>query len=153
MTPRNKPESIEWPIEDQAFPPSYDLAPPPPTPPTPSASCVSFSVFLCFASRVHLREKGLGGAKFYDGERPGPLLIFQYFSAINCSGSNETLSSCNKRSNSSNWNSISKSRKIFSELRITMQSRKNPRDKSRCYISLRSILNQVKVVIKPKWAC
>jgi hypothetical protein len=33
-------------IEDQAFSPSFDLAPPHPLLPLPSASCLSFSVFL-----------------------------------------------------------------------------------------------------------
>ncbi len=40
-------ESIEWFIEDQDFSLSDDLTPPPPPPPLPSASCHSYSVFLC----------------------------------------------------------------------------------------------------------
>ncbi len=47
-------------IEDQAFSPSYDLAPSPPLPPLPSASCLSFSVFLCVAGRAYWREMGDG---------------------------------------------------------------------------------------------
>jgi hypothetical protein len=43
-------ESIEWFIDDQAFLRSYDSAPP--APPLPSASCLSFSVFLCVAGRA-----------------------------------------------------------------------------------------------------
>jgi hypothetical protein len=39
---------IERFIENQAFSPSYDLAPPPPL---PSAKYLSFSVFLCVAGR------------------------------------------------------------------------------------------------------
>ncbi len=35
---RDRAESIEWFIEDQAFSPSYDLAPPPPPPPLPLVS-------------------------------------------------------------------------------------------------------------------
>ncbi len=44
----SEPASIEWFIEDQAFSPSYDLAPRTP-PPLPSENCLSFTVFLCVA--------------------------------------------------------------------------------------------------------
>ncbi len=62
-----EPESIEWFIEDRAFSSSYDLAPHPP-PPLPSESCLSFTVFLCVASRAEWEERGGGdggGAKSY----------------------------------------------------------------------------------------
>ncbi len=62
-------ESIEWFIEDQAFSPSYDLAPCS-LPPPPSATCLSFSVFLCVADGAYWRESGVGwGANSYDGEK------------------------------------------------------------------------------------
>ncbi len=51
---RSRPESIEWFIEAQAVLQSYDSSPrPPPYPPLLwlSASCLSFSVFLCAAGR------------------------------------------------------------------------------------------------------
>jgi hypothetical protein len=51
-------ESIEWFIDDQAFLLAYDSAPrppPPSPPPLPSASCLSFSVYLCVAE-----ERGAG---------------------------------------------------------------------------------------------
>ncbi len=51
--------TIEGFIEDDAISPSYDLAPPQPPPsPLPSTSCLSFSVFLCVASRCYW-PKGL----------------------------------------------------------------------------------------------
>ncbi len=49
------PKSMEWFIEGQAFSPSSDLAPPSLP---PSASCLSFSVFLCVAGRV--RRSAIG---------------------------------------------------------------------------------------------
>jgi hypothetical protein len=49
-----KAERLEFFMEDQAFSPSYDLAPPPPIPPLPSESCLSFSVFLCVAGRAYI---------------------------------------------------------------------------------------------------
>jgi hypothetical protein len=53
------------------------LAAPPPlhSPLPPSASCLSFSVFLCVASRVYCDwrgEGGGGGAKSYDIEKAWP---------------------------------------------------------------------------------
>jgi hypothetical protein len=51
-------ESIEWTIEDQAFSQPYDLTPNPP--PLPSASCLSFSVFLCVAGPAYRRQWGGG---------------------------------------------------------------------------------------------
>ncbi len=59
-------ESIELFVEDQAFLPSNDWLLPP-SPPLPSASCLSFLVFLCVASRFYWWESG-GGAKSYDIE-------------------------------------------------------------------------------------
>ncbi len=56
----------------QDFSPSYDLAPPPPPRRFPSASCLSFSDFLCVASRAYWREisgEGGRGAKSYDDEK------------------------------------------------------------------------------------
>ncbi len=53
-------ESIGRFIEDQAFSRSYELAPPPPRPPLPSASCLSFSVFLCVSGCAYWRERGRG---------------------------------------------------------------------------------------------
>jgi hypothetical protein len=44
-------EGIECFIQDQAFSLFNDLAPPPP--PLPSASCLTFSVFLCVAGRAY----------------------------------------------------------------------------------------------------
>ncbi len=47
-------ESIEWLLEDQNFLRSYDAAPSPLPPPLlPSASCVSFSVFVCVAGLAY----------------------------------------------------------------------------------------------------
>ncbi len=62
------PESIPCIIEDQAFLPSDDLAPPP-SPLSPPASRISVSVFLCVAGR------GEGGEEpFYTtGKKPSPL--------------------------------------------------------------------------------
>ncbi len=61
------PESIEWFIEDQAFSPSYDLAPPA----TPLPSSVSklslFLRLLCVAGREG--KGGGGGAKSYGGQK------------------------------------------------------------------------------------
>jgi hypothetical protein len=53
-------------IENQAFSPSCDLAPPP----LPSASCLFFSVFLC-VSPVELTDGrgGGGGAKSNGDEK------------------------------------------------------------------------------------
>ncbi len=55
--------SIEYFIEDQALPtPLY--------PPLPTASCLSFSVFLCVAGQAYWRGgEGFGGTKSYDGEK------------------------------------------------------------------------------------
>jgi hypothetical protein len=69
------PESIEWVIDDQAFSPSYDLAPRPP-PPTPSPYPFSkLSLFLslpiCRRRSSLLTGEGGGGergAKSYDSE-------------------------------------------------------------------------------------
>ncbi len=63
-------ESIEWFIEDQAILSLYDSAPFYPPPHTLlSASCLSFSVFLC-VSPVELTDGRVGGkAKLYDGEK------------------------------------------------------------------------------------
>ncbi len=52
-------------IEDLAFSPPYDLAPPHPLPPLSPASCFSFSVFLCVAGRAYWRE----GRGSYDDRR------------------------------------------------------------------------------------
>ncbi len=57
-------ERIEWFLEDQAFSPSYDFAPPQ-THPLPSSCCLSFSVFLCVAGRAW----GVVADKSYDGEK------------------------------------------------------------------------------------
>ncbi len=59
-------KSIEWLIECQAFSPSYGFAFFTSAIPLPlsSASCLSFSVFLCVASRVCWRQgggQGVGG--------------------------------------------------------------------------------------------
>jgi hypothetical protein len=55
-------ESIESFIEDQAFSLSYDLATPPPhSPLSSSASCLSFSDFLCVAGQAYWRDGGGGG--------------------------------------------------------------------------------------------
>ncbi len=75
------PESIEWFTEDQAFSPSYDLAPPPPLPPLPSASCLSFSAFLCATAHRSslLTKEGRGwGPNRMTTRKPAPLQIFQY---------------------------------------------------------------------------
>ncbi len=56
-------ESIEWFIEGQAFLRTYYMAQrPPPSPPFPSASCLSFSIFLCIAGPAYWRERGSGWA-------------------------------------------------------------------------------------------
>jgi hypothetical protein len=47
IPPRNKPENIEWLIEDQASSPSFDLAPPPPTPPSPISKLCLCLIILC----------------------------------------------------------------------------------------------------------
>jgi hypothetical protein len=63
---------IEWFIEDQAFSTMYDIAPPPLPHPILSASCLSFSVFLCVASRAELKAEGEGdggGGKSFDVEK------------------------------------------------------------------------------------
>ncbi len=52
--------SIEWFIEGQAFLGSYASAP---SSPLPSASCLSFSVFLCAAGRAYLGERGREGGE------------------------------------------------------------------------------------------
>jgi hypothetical protein len=53
-------------IEEQAFSPSYDLAPP--QPPLSSVSCLSFTIFLCRRSYLLTGEGGGSGrgAKSYD---------------------------------------------------------------------------------------
>ncbi len=56
----------QWFIEDQAFSLSYGLAPPQPPPPIPSASCLSFTFFLCVAGLAYWRERGRG-VKTYGG--------------------------------------------------------------------------------------
>ena len=70
--------SIAWFKEDQAFLRSYDSAPRLSSRvwsldhPLPSASCLSFSVFLCVAGRAYWRERRVGGgdgAKSCDGEK------------------------------------------------------------------------------------
>ncbi len=63
---RSTLKGIEWFIEDQALWRSYDSAPRPPPcqypPPLPSASCLSFSVFLCVAGRAY-STYGMGGRR------------------------------------------------------------------------------------------
>jgi hypothetical protein len=56
---------------------------PPPPPPLPSASCLSFSVFLCTAGRAELTdrrgERGAGEEPNHTTARkPGPLCIVRY---------------------------------------------------------------------------
>ncbi len=52
-------ESIEWFVENQAFSPSYDLAPTPA--PLSSARVLAIPVFLCVAAgRAYWRERGGG---------------------------------------------------------------------------------------------
>jgi hypothetical protein len=69
-------ESIEWFIEDQAFSPSYDFAPPPPPPPSPASKLsLSQSSWVhknCTCCRSSLLTgdgaRGWDRAKAYDGE-------------------------------------------------------------------------------------
>ncbi len=73
--------NIESFIEDQAFLPSYELAPPPLFPPLPSASCLSFSVFLCVVVQAYWRERreGVGEEPNHTlARKPCPLSIIQY---------------------------------------------------------------------------
>jgi hypothetical protein len=60
-------------MEDQAFSPSYDLAPPPhPPSPFPSASCLSFSVFLFVSGWACWRTEegeGVGEEPNYTSEK------------------------------------------------------------------------------------
>ncbi len=58
------PESIEWFIEDKAFSPSYDLAPPPPPPLRPAISK------LDWPHTGRLRKKD--NLMTEEGEKPGP---------------------------------------------------------------------------------
>jgi hypothetical protein len=71
-------DNIEWFIEDQAFLRSYDSAPcpPPPNCSIPSASCLSFSIFLCITGRAVRLPAGGGGRtpKSYDSEKAWPSL-------------------------------------------------------------------------------
>jgi hypothetical protein len=62
-------------VEGKTYLQSYDLAPPPP-PPLLSASCLSFSVSLCFLVEfIDGRKGGEGGrgAESYDSKKFGPL--------------------------------------------------------------------------------
>ncbi len=77
------PESIERFIGDQAFLPSYDLAPPP----LPSASGLSFSVFLCVAYRAYWRERwGKGVIRRRDS-----LVLFKSFNNLCIAHTTEKL--------------------------------------------------------------
>jgi hypothetical protein len=69
-------------IEDQAFSPSYDLAPP--LPPPPSASCLSFSVFLCVAGRAYWRERleRMGRRRSKIIRRLESLVLFNSFNTL-----------------------------------------------------------------------
>jgi hypothetical protein len=65
------PESIEWFIKDQAFSPSYDLAPPTTPLPLSLEKAGSLSQFSCMSS-VELtdgRGRRVAGAKTYEGEK------------------------------------------------------------------------------------
>ncbi len=53
--------SIEWFIQNQAFFLLNDSASLSPTSPLPSATCLSFSVFLCVSGPAYCRERGKGG--------------------------------------------------------------------------------------------
>jgi hypothetical protein len=80
-------ESVEWFIEDQAFLQSFDSAPrPPPLPPIPSASCLSFSVFLCVTSELTDGRGGGGwrGAKSYDREKAWPSIYHSLLFGLEC---------------------------------------------------------------------
>jgi hypothetical protein len=74
-------ESILWYIEDQAFSPSYYLAPRPPLPPLQSACCLSFSVFLCVAFRAYCRERGKGGRSQIIRQRES-LILYKSFNTL-----------------------------------------------------------------------
>ncbi len=56
LVPAVHTENFEWFMEDKAFSVAYYLAPPT-LPPPPSASCLSFSVFLCVVGRAYDGEK------------------------------------------------------------------------------------------------
>ncbi len=74
-----QPERIEWFMEGQAFLRSYDSSPRHPysPPPLSSASCISFSVFLCVAGPEYGRERGKEGmgveSSHTTARKPGPL--------------------------------------------------------------------------------
>ncbi len=61
---------IEWFIENQAFSPSYDLAPPPPPPPPLLPSLSSIGERQTDWDHLLGGVGCGGGAKSYDGEKP-----------------------------------------------------------------------------------
>jgi hypothetical protein len=77
-----RPVSIEWFTEDQAFSPSYNSAPHPPTSPIYRQQDVPLyqSSCMCVAGQAYLRERGEGGGKpnQMTARKPGPLSIIQY---------------------------------------------------------------------------
>jgi hypothetical protein len=81
---RGKPESIEWFLEDQYFSPSnYFWLLPHPLPPLPSASCLSFSVFLCVDYRSIYWRESRGGAKSYEDEKARSSINSSILSGVN----------------------------------------------------------------------
>ncbi len=94
-----RPENIEWFVEDQAFSPSYDSAPPHPLPPPlPSASCLSFSVFLCGGREYTGWRGGAGGAtKSYDGKKAWSFKNHSILSALDNTACSVFFSSINHK--------------------------------------------------------
>ncbi len=75
-------ESIEWFIDDQAFFPTYVLAPSPPPSRRPPASCLSLSVFLGVAGQAYWgrREDGGGGSQIV--RRRESLVLYKSFNTL-----------------------------------------------------------------------
>ncbi len=81
-------ESIQCIIEDQAFSPRKIRF----LPILQSASCLSFSIFLCVVRRAYwLEGGGEKGAKSYDGEKAWPSTIHCLLSAWNIASNHRKL--------------------------------------------------------------
>ncbi len=78
------PENIEWIMEDQAFLCSYESAPRPPPPPSlPSATCFSYSVYLCARSSL-LAGGGMGWARSQTRRPRDSLPLDKSFNTLWC---------------------------------------------------------------------
>jgi hypothetical protein len=75
------PDSVEWFVEDQAFLPSHDLAPPPPLPHFVMHQVVSLSQSSCL-SPVELTDRGVGWGRSQIIWQRESQVLFKSFRAL-----------------------------------------------------------------------